>query len=717
MTHGFENEEARLAALHSYEILDSEPEKEFDLVVKNVAKIFSAPIVRLTLVDETRTWFKSKIGVSINEAPRETSICTSAIEEDKYLYIPDARKDPRFKNNSTVTGAPYIRTYLGAVIQTPTGYKIGSLCIIYPEVIEITQDQIEILVNFAQLVTQLLESRKRKIQADMLDHILNTSTTGHAIVLQDGRFKFASKSFKRITEYSYKELKELNVEALIPQGVINNNADYLLHLDHEKTQHIFGHPQEMMLQTKNGDHVPVEINISPIDYGEKKAFVINIKDIQDRKEREREIFRYENFQKLTQLPNRRMLSRQVEKLISEHKKFFVISLRFHHLSKVNKNYGSQIGSDFILHIADLLRSFESDACFVAHINSLDFVFILQTERNYDVELLMSKIFNKAKEGKKLENRDLPISYNGGVAIYPKDGEDADSLINNASAAMSRSIKKGAKTYAYHVDTLAFHSDRQDEIEYFLQHALDKDELELFYQPKVDSQHNRFVGAEALIRWNSEELGFVLPTEFIPIAEHSGLILPIGGWIIEQGCKQARKLLDCGYKDFAIALNVSPRQVTQDIILEKLETALNQYNLDGRYIELEVTEGLFLEGSSTVEVQLEAMKVINASLALDDFGTGYSSISYLRDYPFDTLKIDQSFVRTLDINDTNKTSLVNAIVSMGRSLDMKIVAEGVETAEQAEFLRERGCHILQGYHFARPMPEKEFMEWLKDHFQL
>jgi PAS domain S-box-containing protein len=705
------SEEKRLEALRSYEILDTEPEREFNLVVQNVAKIFSAPMVRMTLVDEFRTWFKAKVGVSATEAPRETSICNFAIEEDSYLYIKDVRLDDRFKNNKTVVGPPYIRTYVGAVIKTPDGHKIGSLCVIYTDVVEVTGDQIDILIHFSELITELLEARKRKIQADVLDSVLNVGTTGHAIVLRDGTFKFASEQFQNITQYSEDDLRKMTVEDLIPKGVEPHHSQYLTKEYKEKAKNIFGKPREMEIINKQQKLLPVELSVSPIHYGDETAFVASLKDITRRKEREFEQYRLKNFQKLTQIPNRRLLSTHLYGAIKEDRKFFVVNLQFHGLEKINRKYGIQVGSDYILYIATLLKQLEKENCFLFHISRLDFVFILQSENNYDVEILMSKISKLSSQPVPDMDYIIPVSFNAGVTIYPTDGQDVDTLIHKAYAAMTRSVSKGAMSYAYHVNELANQTELEDKIEYHLEGALARGELELFYQPKVDSESHVFLGAEALIRWNNETLGFVSPADFIPVAENSGLILPIGSWIIDQGCKQVRKLLDLGYDDFVIALNISPRQVIQDIIMEKLETAMNRYEIDGKYIELEVTEGLFLDGSSTVSVQLDAIKVLDASLALDDFGTGYSSISYLRDYPFDTLKIDQSFIRELDVENESQTSLLHAIVAMGRALNMKIVGEGVEKVEQANFLRDIGCQILQGYHFAKPMAEDAFLDWL------
>ncbi|WP_165602617.1 bifunctional diguanylate cyclase/phosphodiesterase [Candidatus Terasakiella magnetica] len=611
---------------------------------------------------------------------------------------------------TSVTAMHYIA--MEAVIFYP-----GSLCV--KEGLNIAGNEVHftILISILILLGVIIIvdwATKAQESADILSSVLTVSSTGHALVDKQGNILFASQALAQITGYSLEELSASNIDILLPQGIRAQHHHYLEEEHSVKSSNIMGENREVDLRRKDDLLIPIEINVSPIRKGGNIVYVTSIKDLSEQKKREYEKFKVENFNKLTGISNRRMLRTKLTEFLESHEKLFVVNLYFHNLTNINKSYNFETGNQFIKQIGELLHSFENENCFLAHFGALEFAFIIASDKNYDIELLMSELRNKTQTGIIIDAKELPLTFNAGVAIYPQNGINAEQLETNSLTAMARSINKGPNTYSYHIDHINEHTQRQYDIEYELRHALEKSELSLVFQPKVDSTTHGFIGAEALIRWTNEKLGFVSPTEFIPIAEKSGLIIPIGSWIIDQGCKQARNLLDRGYDNFTVALNVSPRQVIQDIILEKLEAALHKYDLDGRYIEVEVTEGLFLEGSTTVDVQLEAIKIINASLALDDFGTGYSSISYLRDYPFDTLKIDQSFIRTLDIHDPDATGLVRAIVKMGHALNMKIVAEGVETKEHADFLKEEGCQILQGYYFAKPMAEPDLLNWLKAH---
>jgi len=337
------------------------------------------------------------------------------------------------------------------------------------------------------------------------------------------------------------------------------------------------------------------------------------------------------------------------------------------------------------------------------------------EQSYGMatEILISHILSCFKQTFDVGDENISQNACVGVALYPDDGDSSEELLKNAHVAVNQAKKAGRFTYTYSSEKYNKEAQTLLHLENQLGQALAKHELSIFCQPKIDALTGKFLGAEALLRWFNSDLGSVPPDRFIPLAEETDMILSIGRWVINESCRQAKSWSEAGYKDFTLAINMSPKQFLDKDIVPFIEKCMATHGLEGNQIEIEVTEGLFIEGGDDIDLQIQALKALDLSLALDDFGTGYSSLQYLRQYPFDTLKIDRSFVSGLP-ESSGDASLVRAITAMGRALGMQIVAEGVEEQAQADFLKAEGCDIFQGYFFGKPMNEIDFIAWLENH---
>jgi EAL domain-containing protein (putative c-di-GMP-specific phosphodiesterase class I) len=321
-----------------------------------------------------------------------------------------------------------------------------------------------------------------------------------------------------------------------------------------------------------------------------------------------------------------------------------------------------------------------------------------------------RVLKAVADPHKAGEHDLHVTASMGVSIYPDDGPDAETLIKNADTAMYQAKASGRKTFQFFTPEMNVSAVERQSVEEGLRNALEDREFVLHYQPIINVKTGAVAGAEALIRWNHPTRGLVSPMTFIPVAEETGLILPIGAWVMREACRQAQSWKHTGLNSGSMAVNVSAIQFRDGNFLEDVFSILRETGLDPHSLELEVTEGVLMKNAEVAASTLKAVRDIGISVSVDDFGTGYSSLSYLRKFPLDVLKIDQSFLRKIHAA-PDDSIIVSAIIGMGRAIGLRVVAEGVETAEALEFLKANDCDDAQGYYFSRPVPAEEFVKLL------
>jgi EAL domain-containing protein (putative c-di-GMP-specific phosphodiesterase class I) len=310
----------------------------------------------------------------------------------------------------------------------------------------------------------------------------------------------------------------------------------------------------------------------------------------------------------------------------------------------------------------------------------------------------------------IDRHDLHVTASIGVSVYPDDGLDAETLIKNADTAMYQAKENGRQSYQFFKAAMNIRAVERQSIEESLRCALERHEFAVHYQPKINLRSGEITGAEALIRWTHPVRGSIAPSRFIPVAEECGLILPIGDWVLREACKQARTWMDAGLPLATIAVNISAMAFWQESFLESVFATLKETRLDPTCLELELTESVLMKHAESTKSILESLRAEGVQVALDDFGMGYSSLSYLTKFPVDALKIDQSFIRQITTT-PSETTIVTAVISMGRSLKLRVVAEGVETQEELAFLQAHQCDEAQGYYFSRPLAAPQFVQLL------
>ena len=419
---------------------------------------------------------------------------------------------------------------------------------------------------------------------------------------------------------------------------------------------------------------------------------------------------------LTGLPNRLLLNDRVSQAIvlaTRHKKrIALLFLDLDGFKHINDSLGHPIGDKVLQATGKRLVDCVRAADTVSRLGGDEFVVLLsEVAHPEDAAITARRMLQAVAEPQSIDHHDLHVTTSIGLSVFPDDGLDGETLVKNADMAMYQAKENGRQTYQFFKPAMNVRAVERQSIEESLQRALEQQEFSVHYQPKVDLRTGKITGAEALIRWTHPTRGPVSPAQFIPVAEDSGLIRPIGKWVLREACNQAQVWADAGLPATTIAVNVSAAEFLQENFLEDVFRILRETGMDPRSLELEVTESVLMKRADSAVSALQELRARGVQVAVDDFGTGYSSLSYLRKFPIDALKIDQSFVRQITTT-PDDTTIVSAIISMGRSMKLRVIAEGVETREEMAFLQAHQCHEAQGYYFSKPVPPHQFAKLLE-----
>lgn len=418
---------------------------------------------------------------------------------------------------------------------------------------------------------------------------------------------------------------------------------------------------------------------------------------------------------LTALPNRYLLfdrlKHAIQKAQRNQQQLALLFLDLDDFKKVNDGYGHFTGDSLLINVVDRLKVIARAEDTIARLGGDEFVVVLENLVNEEVSATVAqKILETLKAPFLLNGHEFFVGGSIGISLHPRDGEDAETLLKNADTAMYRAKDTGRNTFQFYTEDMNARVVRRLVMEEDLRRAIKQEELELYYQLLMGVVEKQITGVECLLRWRHPEHGLIPPADFIPLAEETGLIIPIGEWVLRTACRQARYWMQLGFPMLRVAVNLSPRQFSQKDFTERVARVLNETKLDARALGFEITEGIIMKNVESAIKTLQILKSMGVHLSIDDFGTGYSSLSYLKSFPIDQLKIDQSFVRDIT-TDLNDAAISQAIIAMAHSMKLLVTAEGVETKAQAEFLELNGCDEMQGYYFCRPVSQDELTEML------
>lgn len=738
------NEAQRLKTLRGYDVLDTPPEPAFDDLTLLAAQICQVPIAVVSLVDEKRQWFKSIIGLSATETSRDVAFCAHAIfNPDDLLEVRDAQLDLRFSDNPLVITDPHIRFYAGAPLVAPDGVALGTLCVIdrVPRVLSDEQkaslralsrtviSQLELRRTLA--VHRLLEdqlqllnaSLEQKVEARTSDLLIAAtafeSQESLMITDSDGVILRVNQAFTESTGYTPEEAVG-KTPRLLKSG--RHDAEFYRKL-WETLLRTGKWQGEIWDRRKNGEIYPKFLTITAVkgNNGLITHYVGSHIDITERKMAEEKIQHLAFYDPLTGLPNRRLLFDRLQQALASSARVgregALLFIDLDNFKNLNDTLGHLIGDMLLLQVAQRLSSCVREGDTVARLGGDEFVVMLvdlsgqPIEAAAQTEAIGEKILTSLCKPYQLEIHEHLSTASIGAILFNDHQSSVDELMKQADIAMYQAKKAGRNALRFFDPQMQVSITARVKLEDELHKALERQEFQLYYQTQVDSSLRSF-GAEALIRWIHPERGLVPPLEFISLAEETGLILPIGQWVLETACAQINEWQQNALtRDLVLSVNVSVKQFRQVNFVAQVQAAVQHHAINPKLLKLELTESLLLENIEDTIAVMNALNEIGVRFSMDDFGTGYSSLQYLRQLPLDELKIPITFIQDIATN-INDESIVRTIIAMARSMDMDIIAEGIETEQQRQLLLKIGCARHQGFLFSQPVPLKQFEELLK-----
>lgn len=867
------DEQARLLALQEYNLYDTTPDPAFDDLARLAAHLCGTPIALISLMDETRQWFRARIGIDVTEMARSLSFCTHALYNPGLLVIEDTVQDVRFENHPFVQQPPNIRFYAGMPLTTPEGCALGTLCVLDRVPRQLTPNQREALATLGRSVMTLLEQRRlleqsaraeRQLRASetMLSAVFKSSLDAIIRFLPDGRILDWNPAAAALFGYTHEAAGELTWEDLLP---LRNDRNKLTSARAVAAAFLRKRRIEA-LQTRAGDTFWAEVTLTTVpgskEENKETLFCAFIRDVTQQRNAETElraahgameqrvaqrtgelleqqqflrriidtdpnfifvknqdgVFTLANvavaatygttpeqlvgkrdadfnpsleevhwfnaddaevicsgqdkfiaeekvtdasgivrwmqtikkplssrdgqvrellgistditahkFSKealmhqafhdaLTGLPNRAFFLSRLETAVSQipqtPQKIAVLFLDLDNFKVINDSLGHDAGDVLLRQVAQRLAGCVRPGDTVARIGGDEFTLLLeQLEWEHDAVQIAERIAQVLREPFLLEGRQISVTTSIGIAIGSEDA--TGDLLRYADTAMYEAKTAGKSSYAVFIPSMNDRAMERLELEIALRQALDGGQIHLVYQPIVNLTTGTVEEVEALARWHHPKFGRIDPNKFIAIAEETGLILPLGAWVLREACRQAKRWQERrpSAPPLIVSVNLSARQLQQANLVSEIQAALAAAGLSATHLKLEITESVVMRDVDGVIAKLKALRKLGVRLAIDDFGTGYSSMAYLSTLPIDTLKIDRAFVARIRHQSEN-TAIVRAIISLAKGLNLQTTSEGIETVQQYAYLKRLGCDQGQGYYFAQPMPAEMVEDFLE-----
>ena len=581
-------------------------------------------------------------------------------------------------------------------------------------------------VVLARVATHLLAKQARdslKAKNVILNRqrelILDTAEEGILGLDADGVINFINPAAVSLLGYTQEDLTGKNIQDLLEPGSSSDPVEKNLL---QTACRVGGRirNREISFRHREGQLLALELSCSPIRESDQlRGAVVTLQDRSERKRYLTELERKSNYDDLTGLPNRNLLNdRLAQALLHSGAQGLtaVLTINLDRFNSINDSLGREAGNAVLCEIAQRLSKHVPLRATLARLDADEFVVAAEVA-DPDIAVRLAKPI--------LEGLAVPFSYGGhdfyltgsiGIAISPRDGENCDTLLRNAAAAMVRAKSEGGNQYAFYTSEMNSRSLERLELENGLRRALDRNELVVFYQPQLSLRTGEIIGAEALVRWQHPERGMLMPATFIPVAEDSGLIMPLGEWVLRTACEQSVTWQQSGLPSLTVAVNMSARQFAAQDVVKLAAGILKSTGLAANCLELELTESVVMADVEAFIKATDDLKGLAITLSIDDFGTGFSSLSYLKRFAIDRLKIDQSFVRDIT-HDANSAAIALAIISLAHNLKFAVIAEGVETEAQLNFLRRHDCDEMQGFFFSKPVPAGEFEQMLREQRKL
>ncbi|MDR3086980.1 MAG: EAL domain-containing protein [Azoarcus sp.] len=565
------------------------------------------------------------------------------------------------------------------------------------------------LYRIAGIAHDLTLHYEAESRQQLITQIFDHDNEGLMILDQERRIVVVNQALIRLVGYSENELVGCFPTEFFFEPF---NRRFVQTLLRQMAKHGVWN-SEVRIRNKQGTDKTVSCRIVSLNnqQHQTKSWIVFMKDLSERKEAEARIKHLTTVDTLTGLPNRKGFFDNLTELLLTRQPNVLLMLNLNRLNRINDAYGYKAGDFLLQQVSRRIRNMLRSNDIVARLSDDNFAVLLLDSTSQGTENIVKKIMDKVAQPVMYENHSITCTASVGICLIKDDNDDqADELLRNADAAMRQACEVGANTYRFFSEDLGNNLIQRAHRENNLRNALERNELLLHYQPQINIADGRIVGCEALLRWQHPQHGLIPPLEFIPLVEETGLILSIGKWILEEACRQNKAWQDQGLPPITMAVNLSAVQLRHEQIFDDIFTALDISELNPNWLELEITESILIEAQ--IAEKLKTLKALGITLAIDDFGTGYSSLAYLRYFPFDKLKIDQSFIRDLR-SDNGATAIVRMVLGMAHELNLRTIAEGVENEAQLAFLTTCLCQEYQGYLYSRPVPASQFTQLLQN----
>lgn len=641
--------------------------------------------------------------------PRAGS-CGTAAHRGELVIVEDIETDPLWERYRALALSHGLRACWSQPIFSSDRRVLGTFAMYARSPYRPSSDDVRLIEIAAQVAGIAIERKRAEESLRASEHrlraIVSNSADGIITIDEGGGIESFNPAAERIFGYTAPEVLGRNVSVLMPDRSQHNQ--YLQ--GYAQTGHgqtIGVGPREVIGRRQDGSTFPMDLAVSemPLDGG--RRFVGIVRDITERKHAQEQLSYLAHYDPLTNLPNRLLFQdRLAQSAINAARHDRVVGVMFLDLDRfktINDTLGHEVGDAVLKAVAERLNRCMREGDTVARLGGDEYAIVLADMAHAeDAANVARRILDEFSHPVQAGRHELYATASIGITLYPTDDERVDQLLKNADTAMYRAKETGRNTYQFYTADMNAKAIERLDLETHLRRAQERDEFLLHYQPQIDLSTGRIVGVEALIRWSRPGRGMVPPVEFIPVAEETGLIASIGQWVLRAALAQAKTWLDAGLPRVRVSVNVSPRQFRLPEFPSTVARILREAGLPPHLLEMEVTESLLVEHEPGVLARFSKLREMGVRFAIDDFGTGYSSLSYLKRFPIDTLKIDRSFVANLAA-DPDHSAIASAIVSLAHSLRLHVVAEGVETATQAAFLRSLGCDSAQGYLYSKPLP--------------
>ena len=640
--------------------------------------------------------------------------CEIVMEQGGECYFPEQLQH-RFPNDADLVtmGA---HSYLGVPLDDPSGRPLGHMCVLDVRPMHDLLWAAKIMSVFAARAAAELRRERAEQQTRKLSSAVEQTADAVLITDRHGSIEYVNRAFEQISGYSAAEAVGQRPN-LVKSG--EHDATYYQRL--WNTLHAGDVYRDVLVnRRKDGELYYEEKTITPLRdaAGVITHFVSTGKDITERMHSQERLHYMAHHDALTKLPNRALLLDRLTQSLAYarwHRRLVaVMFLDLDRFKRINDTLGHAAGDQLLRALALRLKATLRERDTVARFGGDEFVMLLDdVASEKDVALLANKVLEAMTQPYQIDAHAFHLTASIGISLYPGDGQDTGTLLRNADIAMYRAKDLGKNTYQFYSAKMSQRAFERLALEASLRRALEQKEFVIYYQPQVNMATQELLGMEALLRWQHPELGLLAPADFLALLEETGLIIAVGDWVLRSACEQARAWCNAGLAPVRVAVNLSGHQLRQANFCATVTQLLKTYHLPNGCLELEITENVLMQDAERALSALAQVDRTCIRVAIDDFGTGYSSLGYLKRFPIDTLKIDRSFVRDIT-TDPQDAAIVRSVIAMARSLNLEVIAEGVEHEQQLAFLRNEQCHIIQGYFISPPLPAPEATAFLISH---